>query len=246
MKKKSSFIFLSFLLALNFSLFAEEADVNINIKISLYKGTWNENQNGIEKEVILTSSSQLDIAHLKEKTSGPEEEYIAAVMEALIETMNLHAVEELGRLKDHEWKVTENAFISTIVKKEVAFQFTLVPKRLSSQKFSLKTIINRTKDSYVSSRKEKDKGSSRISSMARGYVDKIYDRELMVNVDEPVIVGIPFREYAYFISILIPSDLGNPKPIHKVMPIYPEVLKKEGIGGEVQLKVKVNARGEVG
>ncbi len=244
-KNRAFFFLIISLVFLSPFLFAEEeVDVNINIKVSLFKGAWDENQQGIEKEFVMTSFPEM--AYLKDKASGPEQEYIAAVMEALVETMDLQTVEELGGLKDHEWEVTENAFISSLAKKEVAFQFILIPKRLSAQRFNLRTIINRTKDSYIDSIKEKLKGNPSISAVIRGHVDRIYDRELMVNVDEPVIVGIPYRDFIYFISIIIPSGLGRPKPIHKVMPVYPEELKKEGIGGEVKLKVKVNAWGEVG
>ena len=250
MRKKTLFISFSFLfiylLFLVSSLFAEYEDLNINIKVSLFKGTWNESQKGIEKELVMTSSSYPEMAYLKDKASNSAQEYTAAVMETLVEAMDLQTVEELGGLKGHEWEVVDNAFISTLVKKEVAFQFILVPKRLSTQEFNLRTIINRTKDSYVDSVKEKMKEDQSISTVGRGHVDRIYDRELMVNVDEPVIVGFPYRDFVYFVSIIIPSGLGTPKPIHKVMPIYPDELKEEGIGGEVQLKVKVNAWGEVG
>ncbi|MCD6516190.1 MAG: hypothetical protein J7L72_02020, partial [Candidatus Aminicenantes bacterium] len=56
-------IFIS-LLILNFPLFSEEADVNINIKVSLFKGTWDEGQKGIEKEFIMKPSSHPEMAYL--------------------------------------------------------------------------------------------------------------------------------------------------------------------------------------
>jgi len=244
-KRSVIFILFIFLFFIAPSVRSEEADVNINIKVSLFKGTWDEGQKGIEKEFIMKPSSHPEMAYLKDKASSQEQEYIAAVMETLIEVMDLQTVEELGGLEGHEWFVTETSFHSILEKKGVAFQFVLAPIRISSTRLSLKTVVTRTKDSYVDSLREKVKGNPSISAVIKGYVDKIYDRELMVNMDEPVIVGIPYKDFAYFISILIPS-LGCPKPIHKVMPVYPEELKEEGIGGEVDLKVKVNAWGEVG
>ncbi|MFO7980936.1 MAG: hypothetical protein R6V00_08910, partial [Candidatus Aminicenantes bacterium] len=130
MKKKAVFIFLFFLLILNFSLFAEEeANLNINIKVSLFKGIWDKNGDGIEKELIMTSSTHPEVAYLRDKASGPEQEYIAAVMETLVKTMNLQGIEELGLLKN-SWVVTETSFKSTIWRKEAAFQFILIPTRL--------------------------------------------------------------------------------------------------------------------
>jgi len=257
MGKKGTFFFLliSFMFLAS-SLFAEYEDLNINIKVSLFKGTWDENQKGIEKELVMTSSSHPEMADLENKASGLEEEYIAAVMETLIETTDLQGIEELGLLKNY-WVVTETSFKATIWRKEAAFQFILIPKRLSPKEFSLKTIVEKTKEEAVAQyrevqeKKAKEELSKweelRASSKAsiKGHTERILEKEIILQVGEPVLVGIPYKDTAYFISILIPS-LEKPNPIRKIPPVYPEELKEEGIGGDVQLKVKVNAWGEVG
>ena len=188
MGKRSIILFLAMTISLLFltsPIFSEEADININIKVNFFKGMWNESQKGIGEEIIMTSSSHPEMACLNEIVSDPEQEYIAAIMEALIETMDLKTVEEWGGgLKGYEWLVTETSFQSSLARGEVAFQFILIPKRISNQKFCFKTIVNRTKDSYVDSIKEKDKGHPGISAVVRGYVDEIFNRELIVNVDE--------------------------------------------------------------
>ena len=248
------FIYLFFLIT---PLFAEEkADLNINLKVSLFKGTWDENQKGIEKELVMTSSYYPEMAHLKNKASGPEQEYIAAVMETLVKTMNLQGIEELGLLKN-SWVVTETSFKSTIWRKEAAFQFILIPTRLSPQEFSLKTIVEKTKEEAVAQYREDQEKKAKaelskweelhasFTASIKAHSERILEGEIILQVGEPVLVGIPYKDTAYFISILIPG-LENPNPIHKVTPVYPEELKEEGIGGEVKLKVKVNAWGEVG
>ncbi|MCD6515807.1 MAG: energy transducer TonB [Candidatus Aminicenantes bacterium] len=245
-----------FLLILNFPLFAEYEDLNINIKVSLFKGIWDESQKGIEKELVMTSSSHPEMAHLKDKALGPEQEYISALMETLVETMDLQGIEELGLLKDYYWHVTETSFKATIWRREAAFQFILIPTRLSPQKFSLITIVEKTKEDAVAQYREAQEKKSKaelskwdeldasFTASIKGHTERILEREIILQVGEPVLVGIPYKDMAYFISILIPG-LENPNPIHKVTPVYPEELKEEGIGGEVQLKVKVNAWGEV-
>jgi protein TonB len=256
-KKHIIFFFLISLIFLASPLFAEYEDLNINIKVSLFKGKWDESHEGIEKEVVITTSSYPEVAFLKDKALGPEQEYIAAVMETLVDTMDLQSIEELGLLKDYYWHVTETSFKANIWRKEAAFQFILIPTRLSPQKFSLKTIVEKTKEDAVAQYREAQKKKAKAelskwdelhaSFMAsiKAHSERILEREMILQVGEPVLVGIPYKDTAYFISILIPG-LENPNPTYKVTPVYPEELKEEGIGGEVQLRVKVNAWGEVG
>ncbi len=254
-KRFISFLVISLVFLLP-SIRSEEIDVNINIKVSLFKGIWDKSQKGIEQELVMTSSSYPEMAFLKDKASGPEQEYIAALMETLVETMDLQGIEELGLLKN-SWVVTETSFKATIWRKEAAFQFILTPTRLSPQEFSLKTIVEKTKEDDVAQYREVQEKKSKAelsewdelhaSFMAsiKAHSERILERDIILQVGEPVLVGIPNEETAYFISILVPG-LEKPNPIHKITPVYPKEFKEEGIGGEVQLKVKLNAWGEVG
>jgi TonB family protein len=47
------------------------------------------------------------------------------------------------------------------------------------------------------------------------------------------------------LSLGVFSQEGEPKPLKKVLPVYPEVLRKMGISGTVRLKVTVAADGSV-
>ncbi len=97
-----------------------------------------------------------------------------------------------------------------------------------------------------------------------GEGEKLLDTEIMMNFNEQVVLGFPSNGTPYFLSLLVTKKkkgdeservisrgeteveiLNPPDPIYKVTPAYPEECKKEGIEGEVILKVSTDKKGEV-
>lgn len=97
-----------------------------------------------------------------------------------------------------------------------------------------------------------------------GEGEKLLDTEITMKFNEQVVLGFPSNGTRYFLSLLVTKKkkgdesekvisrgeteveiLNPPDPVYKVTPAYPEECKKEGIEGEVILKVSTDKKGEV-
>jgi len=237
---------------------------NILIQVHLFQGVWMEDQPGLKKIEVLTTSSRPELSSLKDKATSSERELTAAAIDALLNLYGLQTVEDLflhekwwdGKdLHDIQWdgrirpeEAGERKFpdlFSDIIGKEASYGISLSLKRLPSQQIALHSVISKTKKS--------------------GDKEVIVDQELVLEVGDPVIVGVPYEGRAHFMMVLL--TVGNPsahkpelekdkkprqiyffaapKPVTQVQPSYPEELRRRLIGGQIGLRITIDEKGVV-
>jgi len=240
------------------------ATQHIIIQIHLFQGVWMEDQPGLKKFEVLTTSSRPELSSLKDKATSSERELTAAAINSLLDLYGLQTVEDLflhekwwdGKdLHDIQWdgrirpeQAGERKFpdlFSDIIGKEASYGINLSLKKLPLQKTALHTVISKTKKS--------------------GGKEVIVDQELVLEVGDPVIVGVPYEGRAHFMMVLLtmgdPSAhkpepekvkkprqiyfFAAPKPVTQVQPSYPEELRRRLIGGPIGLRITIDEKGVV-
>jgi len=265
---------IAFLLAICFILLAPWILVaeDINIQVRFFQGTWMENQPELKQVEILSTSSHPEIASLKGMVHGPESELKVALVDALLDVMSLQTVDDLFSF-EKIWNGKDTSLSEPVMLKPAfAFRFNFRPERLSPQTVSLQTVIY-CKEIEVPLKAGKDPDKELQRELrgvlaSRRYVklmEKILDKELFLEMDDPVIIGIPHEDRAFFMMIVLTSQsrpseqeapveakrrdkvyvLEAPNPIHQVVPVYPDELRQQGVEGEVELQFVVDEKGIV-
>jgi protein TonB len=232
------------------------ANENITIQVHLFKGAWAEDHPGLKGVTVLTSASHPALEALKAKVGGPE--LAAAAIDALLEAQGLKTVDDLFWFTK-QWNGKDARVSEAINVGQTAFLFNFNPKHLSPQKVALQTTIFKTKETG-GPRKATDSLSKEMleafsTGKGSGLLEKILDQSMDLEIGEPAIVGISFENGAYFMMIVLTSGAepsgqlefaGGPKVLHKVIPAYPDELRRQGIEGQVGLQVEIDEKGVVG
>ena len=236
----------------------------ILIQVHLFQGVWPDDQPSLKNIEVLTTSSRPELSTLKDKATLSERELTFAAINALLDLYDLQIVEDLflhekwwdgKHLHDRLWDGRirpEQAGIRNfselpfdISGKEASYRVSLSVKKLSTQQTSLHTVVSKTK-----------KSSSK---------EVIVDQELVLEVGDPVIVGVPYEGRAHFMMVLL--TVGNPsaerpgqekdkkprkiyffaapKAVTEVQPSYPRELRRRLIGGQIGLRITIDEKGIV-
>ncbi len=259
-KRRLLGIFVSLIFAAQSILAAER----ILIQVHLFQGVWTEDQPGLTKIEVLTTSSRPELSTLKDKATLSERELTFAAINALLDLYGLQTVEDLflhdkwwdGKdLHDRQWdgrirpeeagKRKSPDLPFDIIGKEASYGISLSLKKLPSQQTALHTVISKTKKS--------------------GGKEVIVDQELVLEVGDLVIVGVPYEGRAHFMMVLLtvgdPSAqrpdpekdkkprqiyfFAAPKAVTEVQPSYPEELRRRLIGGQIGLRITIDEKGIV-
>lgn len=242
------------------------AAVDIIIQVRFFKGTWMEDRASILKQVdIMTTTSYPEIIPLKAMVDDPEYEQTAAIIETLVNLMELKTLDDIGLL-DMPWDGKKGILRSRFIGKRTGYRFNCTPEWISPQKLALKVAFFKSKEIAHLDGTSRAEEIRRILEVSRkvGLMEKILLHELVIEMDNPVIIGIPYKDQAYFIvtswtmgkdsKLNAPvgtekpsqtSALATPKPIHQILPSYPEELRQRGVEGEVQLRILIDKKGIV-
>ncbi len=265
---------IAFLLAICFILLAPWILIaeDIIIQVRFFQGTWMEDQPGLKQVEILSTSSHPEIAPLKAMVGGPESALKVALVDVLFDVMDLRTVDDLFSF-EKIWNGKDASLSESIMQKPAsAYRIDFTPKRLSPQTVSLQTVICfKEIDIPIYTGKDPDKELQRelkgvlASRRYKRLMEKILDKGLVLEIDDPVIVGIPYKDRAFFMMIMLTSQsrpseqeapveakrrdkvyvLEAPKPILQVPPVYPDELRQQGIEGEVELQFVIDEKGIV-
>jgi TonB family protein len=158
----------------------------------------------------------------------------------LIDTQGLKTVDEYFAFAE-KWNGRVGNSSRDIAHESYHFKFGYTLKQISPQSLELKISLLATPDSSK-------------SSGAGGRMDRLLDTRLSLTYDEPMMIGMPYGDEAFFMLIYatrsgIPKETRKavtpPKGISTLMPAYPEELRRQGIQGEVKLQVAIEAKGTV-
>lgn len=235
---------------------------NIAIQVHLFKGAWAEDHPGLKEVTVMTAASHPALEALKAKVGGPESEMTAAAIDALLEAQGLKTVDDIFAFAV-QWDEREDTLSRDILHKLAAFQFIFNPRRLSPQNIELSTVLNKSKESHAKDEKSRQMEIHR--ALLDGRLEKILDIKFPMEIGAPVIFGIPAEKEPFFLMILLTvperaaepastsgkkSEPGQvvvaaPKPIHTVMPAYPEDLRRQGVRGQVEIQAAVDEKGNL-
>ena len=236
---------------------------HILIQVHLFLGVWMEGQPGLKQAEVLSAASRPELSSLKDKVTGSESELTAAVINALSDLYSLQTVEDLF-VHEKQWNGKVPLLDDVVLGKLVAYRIKLAPKMLSPQKFTLRATISKTREGSLRTERTRETELNEAYKTTKNdkLMEIIVDQELVLEVGDPVIVGVPYGGRAYFMMVLATvGDSGAKKPepekakktelvaapnaIIQVRPSYPEELRQRHIGGEIGLRITINEKGSV-
>ncbi len=236
-------LFCLILLISSFS-FAED---KIIIESTLFKGLKKEGTSG--PEVIIASFSEPFFVLADPSNIEAESRSIYNMKNELNNIYQLNRVDHLTT-GNMIWDGRKKKLNETISYKEFSYPINFSPRIISRKKISLRIEMSRFKGTGVSS-----------NEVMR---EKLIDTEIILNFDEPVVLGFPSNGYTYFLSIFVTKKktsailkgivtkaqtnrniAQSPRPIHKVTPLYPKKCKEDKIEGSVILELTADKKGNV-
>lgn len=255
-------------LAIGFILWASwlPAAEEITIRVWLFQGTWMGDEPGLKGVEILRVSSHPELYALKALVGGPESESKAGLIDALLNIKNLRTLDDLFS-SEKPLDEARPSFSFPVLGKQIAYRVDLSFKKLAPQQVAIHAIISKTKEGALHEEKTRKRELSEAykATQEETKMEKIVDQELLLVIDDPVIVGVPYKDQAYFMVVLLrigkreskpetsatvkkpaePDLVAAPPPIHQVMPAYPEELRRRGIMGNVGLRLTIDEKGNV-
>lgn len=225
---------------------AEAAEPAV-IRLHFFQGIRAEGQAGLSEVQIFPIASRPEFAAIKEGLGESEAVLTANMLEALLDIYDLQAVDDLFR---HEagWDGKSPLRDDWIIGKTNSFRVQLVPKRISAQQIALHVGIDRTKSA------ERTMGQSRSET--------IFKQDLILDLNEPVIIGLPNPAGDYFLLAwasagtldarkrLAPKSktiyyVNPPKTLAQVQPVFPEELRRRNLAGRIGLRITIDEKGYV-
>jgi TonB family protein len=236
---KTSYFLVGFIIISRSILAAED----ILIQVHLFRSEWKEGMPHPQQVEVLTTSSQPEMALLKEKAAGSENQLTAATIAALMDIYALGAVDDLF-LHEKSWSGLRSVLLEDVIQgPQYYYRIKLTPKRISNQQIALRIVITRGKTSVASA-------------------ETLIEKEIALDFNEPAIVVGPQKGEAFFAMALIKAKgsktiepksnkalktelVAIPRVLHEVQPSYPEELRRRRIGGVVGLLVQIDEKGTV-
>jgi TonB family protein len=238
----------------------------LTIRIWLFQGTLMEGQLepvGIE---LIPLSSTPEIAALKALAAGPENAFKTAIIDALMEAKNLRTLDDLFLFKQTQRE--DFPFPGRVVLgRQIAYRVDLTHKVLSPSLVTFHVVLSKTKEGIVRPEKD-DRTMLRNAYEATRDEEKmelILDQRLTLGFDDPVIVTVAHGNRPHFMVVRLtanepeprrkaaptlkappmPTLVPAPQSVGKVLPSYPDELRRRGIKGEVGLRIAIDDKGNV-
>jgi TonB family protein len=238
----------------------------VGIRVWLFKGIVLEGEAAPEKVEILSSLTNPELSGLRSRIGGSEEEFKEGLINALLEIKNLRTLDDLWLFKS-AWEEARPKLGSAIIKNKLAFRVDLYRIYLSPSQLTFRAVISKSREGAVREFKS-EKLSAQDAYLAtrdESKMEKIVDQELQVTIGEPTVVGVPYKDGVYYMTVLTtPVDKGfdvspktkvehpreaklfeAPQPAHTVLPVYPEDLRQKDVKGDVGLRVTIDKKGNV-
>lgn len=217
------------------------------ISIHLFRAAL-EGPTRLEQSEILSPSTCPELSSLMDKATVSEYELTAAVIEVLLDLYEIDEIEDLF-LHEKPWNGMGSPLLDDLlIGSEYCYKIKLSPQKTASEEISLRTVINKTKKTAIG-----------------GSGETLIDQELVLTIDEPVIVYVPYQEQMYFMMLTVTTGIpverqeeqsfrdeekpveiiGVPKIIHRTEPSYPLELWRRQIGGKIGVRVFIDEKGAV-
>jgi len=232
------------------------------IRILVFRGAWPVDHPLLKEATVWTASSEPRLASLRGKAAGPESVDKAALVETLIDAFDFESLEDVFAFAK-EWSGSGRVIEDRILHGLGVFEFSLKARRVGPDSIELTAIVKKSKNRLLREGEsmEKDMAKAVEAAAHAGDMETILDRTVALTENDPMIVGVPEAGGAFFLAFLTRSEeasptakgpeskaseiVANPKPVHQVVPAYPEDLQRQGIKGQVGILVAVDEEGRV-
>lgn len=239
----------------------------VTARLWLLQAPPNEGQTAQTDLRILPVSATPALAFLQAKADRPDDEFRAALIDALLEMDNLRSLTDLFYAEHIEYG--SSGFSNSVeLGRQVAYRINLSHKLLGSGNAELRIIIARTREGVLAPAKN-DRAMLRNAYEASIDEDKmvvILDQQILVEFGNPIVMVFPYNSQAYYLALKLtlnepeprkrqPSpklkspQLSNlvqaPRPTQRVIPAYPDELRRRGIKGDVGLLLAIDGEGYV-
>jgi protein TonB len=262
------FFLLGLILGLVICAASLPAAENIMIQVHLFKGAWAEDHPGLKEVTVMTAASLPAIAALRAKLDAPQSELTIATIDALMEVQELKTVDDYFAYSA-KWDGRVGTFNREIEHQMFRFKFVFVPRWISPQRLELKVALYQSgKALFQTGKSPQEKMTQRPTrEKTSARMDKLLDTRLLLDLDAPVIVGMPSGREAFFMLICArkagetsgrEADAGvaksptkqtapikAPRAVQTLMPAYPEELRQQGVQGQVTLQAVIDESGTV-
>lgn len=230
----------------------------MTLQVHLFKGVWAEGHAAPKEVAVMTAASHPAIEALKAKVGEPEAALKTAVAAALMDTFELRTVDQILSFSK-QWSGRDIRLAEVETLGRTTFLFNFDTKRLSPQKVAVATSVFISKALGEAGPADDRLTKELLGLLATGRLsarmEKLLDLGLDLEMGDPTIVTIPTEGSAYFMLTILTAGprassqlefAGGPKVLHKVIPSYPDELRRQGIEGHVELQVGIDPEGNVG
>jgi TonB family protein len=239
---------------------------SITVRIWLFQSIFMADQPRLNKAEFMSFSLQPELSGLKALVDGPESEFRAAVIDTLMDMRNLRTMDDLF-LFNKTWDGERPILQDTILGNQVAFRVDLSLKKVAPLQVAMRAVISKTKDNTLHEENNKKKAlrDAYEATLADSKMERIVDEEFFLLIDDPVIIGVPFKDKGYFLVVQVttkkpesaretlasakapsnPNLVAASRPIHTVLPFYPGELISQGIKGDIRLRLTIDEKGSV-
>jgi TonB family protein len=217
------------------------------IQVRLFHGTWTEGQAGPQRAEVLTTLSQPELSSIKDNLTRTVFELKVAVIDTLLKVYGLSTLDDIF-LHNEQWNgLGKPALKDKLFGESASYEITLSPRTLSSQQISLHLDIS---------------GGETNPANYDGDFESIFDQDLILDVDDPVIISKVNENEAHFVMVVVTRGtldekeprfkkadevefVPAPRALKQVQPIYPSELRRRRIGGIVGLRITIDMKGNV-
>ena len=213
------------------------------IRVCLFRSENNASEKLPHQIEILSASTHPELTPLTEKAFGSESTLASAASEVLMDIYDLDDVDIFFR-HDKTWSGLRPVLLDDFIKGEnVFYRVKLYPRPLANKQIALKMTLSSGKNALAAA-------------------DTYIDHEIVLNLHEPAIIVAPHSGYTYFALVIINNNdphkkdaeptktakteiVAAPRAVHMARPSYPEKLRRRGVGGVINLLVKIDKDGKV-
>lgn len=239
---------------------------NVDIRVWLFKGVQIEGVIDSEKIEVLSSFTHPDLAALRSLIGRSEEEFKEGVINALLKIKSLRTLDELWLFKKN-WEGIRPSIGSAIIKNKLAFRIDLFRRQLSPPQLDLRAVISKSREGVIREFKSERLSAQEayLATIDESKMEKIIDKDLLVLIGDPIVVGIPYKGETYFMALLatmagkgldMPAEtkiehsreaelFEAPRPVIMSLPNFPGELRQRGVSGDVKFRVTIDEKGKV-
>lgn len=257
MAKRSLFLTLLLLFATRFSTLGSAE--RLILRVHLFQGASAETGAGSKDVLVLTPDSHPALEKLRGLAGAPATEVASTAILALMEARDLRALDDVLSFQ-RVWDGSEASVRQAVISERTSLLFVFTPKRLSPQTLRLRSVLFESEARANSGESGPPPAKAFLDAFTTGRAGEgakvILESEPTLTLGEPSIIVFPSREQGrtYYMMITVSSAplrsesaefAGGPRALKKVMPVYPDELRRQGVEGQVELEVGVDEEGTV-